>query len=45
MSVSYLDLSECAAQVDKDATVSRWDAAQVAVEKSKIPEGGHLKAN
>lgn len=44
MSVSYLDPTECAAQVDKDTELNRWSAAQVAVEKSKIPEGGYLKA-
>lgn len=45
MSVTYLDPAECAAQVDKDTQLNRWSAAQVAIEKSKIPEGGYLKAS
>lgn len=45
MSVSYLDPTECTAQVDKDTELNRWSAAQVAIEKSKIPEGGYLKAS
>lgn len=45
MSVSYLDPTECAAQVDKDTGLNRWSAAQVADEKAKIPAGGYLKAS
>jgi hypothetical protein len=45
MSVTYLDPTECAAQVEKDTQLNRWSAAQVAEEKGKIPEGGYLKAS
>jgi hypothetical protein len=45
MSISYLDPAECSAQVDKDARLNRWSAAQVAEEKNKLPEGGYLKAS
>jgi hypothetical protein len=45
MSLTYLDLTECMAKVEKDASLNRWNETQKAEEKAKIPAGGYLQGS
>lgn len=44
ISLSYIDLKECAAKFERDAKLNRWSEAERVEEMAKIPTGGYLYA-